>query len=103
MPKKSQIIVPPKNGWKQNTWYLVEVAFHQFNPIFGALFFSGFLNNGIPSGYNEIAGLEDKNDINDVVYMRAIKELISVKEMNESDNIGKTLGSNLYNINNNSL
>ena len=41
----SRLVLPPKQGWKANTLYLVQVAIHQHNPIHEAIFFSGWLDD----------------------------------------------------------
>ena len=33
----SRLVLPPKQGWKANTLYLVQVAIHQHNPIHEAV------------------------------------------------------------------
>lgn len=82
---KKQYIYPLQKGWKENTWYIVEIAFSKFNPVFKALFYSGFLNEGTftPGGYNRLVGstLAGKETIKDVYYMKVLKELISDKDM----------------------
>lgn len=89
---KTRIIIPPIGGWKERTWYVVEVSFNPHNPTFGALFFTGFLNgpNGGPGGYNEIAGLEDKTDIGSVHYLRALRELTNQGELDDVPQSGVT-------------
>ena len=95
MKDNKQYIYPLKKGWKERTWYLVEVAFSEHNPVFGALFYSGFLNGGEfdyktegyktqePGGYNHFAGasLDGHETINDIYYMKVIKELINENEI----------------------
>lgn len=94
------LIIPPADGWEQNTWYIVEVAFHSCNPIFGAVFYSGFLNgeNNSPGNYNEIVGLEDKETISKVRFMRVLRKLTNSKELQSTPNNGKTLSMNRSNI-----
>ena len=69
-----QIIIPPKDGWKENVVYHVEAAFSECNPIWGYLFFSGYLTGPCktPGGYNEIYGTDNHATIDDVVYMRVL-------------------------------
>lgn len=79
--KVEREIIPPKNGWKQNTWYIVDISCRPGNPIHESLFYTGFLDNGKPSGYNGLVpangpDFEDKPlTINQVVYCKAKKEL----------------------------
>jgi hypothetical protein len=81
----------PLNGWKERTWYLVEVAFHPDNCIHRAMFFTGFLNgkdNG-PGGYNCLVSIggcyEDEQEIKDVFYLVVIKKLFSEEDLNSKD------------------
>lgn len=91
-PKPAPTIIPPIGGWKPRTWYVVEVAFNAWNPVFGAIFFTGFLDGrGQPGGYNEIAGLEDKQTIRDVVFLRALRELTNDVELHQTPNHFLTL------------
>ena len=46
-------ITPPAGGWKENTFYVVDVAFAANNPIHRSIFFTGFLDDGVPGGYNK--------------------------------------------------
>lgn len=51
----TQLVLPPKQGWKANTLYLVQVALHRHNPIHEAIFFSGRLDdNQQPFSYNPV-------------------------------------------------
>jgi hypothetical protein len=54
LPKRE--IIPPPDGWKERTYYVVDVAFGQHNPVHRAIFYTGFLNgpNGMPGGYESI-------------------------------------------------
>lgn len=93
---RAQHIIPPKGGWKERTWYHVEVAFTNTNPIHGALFYSGFLHDGNPAGYNTLVShsYDDetyafahsrkvyekvlfKREIHEVYFLRVLKELLS--------------------------
>lgn len=92
-PNKQQII-PPANGWKAQSLYLVEVAFNDANVIHTAIFYTGYLTDGKPSGYNELCLYDDKYTISDVVYLRALKFVIEQPRTHAktlSSNIGKTI------------
>ncbi len=90
MPPKEKIIIPPKDGWRENCYYIVEAAFSPTNPTHRYIFFTGFLNGGgsmteagnDPGGYNEIGFIEDgcTNAYRKVHYMKAI-ELIAVDHL----------------------
>lgn len=56
--------VPPKEGWKENTYYVCDVAFSSSNVIHNAIFYTGFIceSSGEPLGYNGFvhgSGYED--------------------------------------------
>lgn len=71
----------PDGGWEPQTWYLVEVAFSNNNPIHRQLFFSGFISNGEPCGYNMFAITGDELiEYSDAVYLRVVERLFSNKE-----------------------
>ena len=74
---KIQVVIPPEEGWKAHTLYLVEASFGKTNPISLYYFHSGFLNGPkkTPGGYNEIFGTENFSCISDVVYLKVIKRL----------------------------
>lgn len=79
-----QTIHPPKDGWKQETFYIVEVAFSDVNVVHKAIFYTGFLNgkdNG-PGGYNYLTcpSYENNYDISDVFYIKAVEELFEGKD-----------------------
>jgi hypothetical protein len=80
-------IIPPRNGWKACSWYLVDVSYNDGNPIHRQLFYTGFLNGNEkgtkPGGYNFITAQGDSDyghKINDIYYMRAIRLLVNEKE-----------------------
>lgn len=73
-------IIPPENGWEERTWYLVDVSYKSGNPVHKSLLYTGFLNDGNPSGYNclvPINGTADHahTEIHQVRYIKAIKVL----------------------------
>lgn len=70
-------VFPPKGGWKENTMYIVDVAFTQSNVIHQSYFFSGFLSDGKPSGYNQIINptYEEPESMKSTYYMKALFEL----------------------------
>lgn len=72
----------PKQGWEDQTWYILEVAFSNNNPIYRAVFYSGFISKSVPCGYNKIVCTEDKLTYHDTVYLKVIEKLFSSKEKN---------------------
>lgn len=89
---RTQLIIPPANGWKAESLYLVEVSFSKSNVIHNAVFYTGFLEKGQPAGYNELCLYEDKQDIGDVIFMRAVKFLYKLGRRS-TKNTGKTISS----------
>ena len=75
MKDKKQIIMPPEDGWEHSTYYVVEIAMNKNNPIFKEIFYTGFLSDGKPSGYNMIQGIQE--EIKHVYYMKAIRKIDS--------------------------
>ena len=76
---KKQIIIPPKNGWKEQTYYVIEVAYGTNNMIHTAILAVGFINdNDTFGGYTYIFGRtydpEIKN-VNEAYYMKALHEI----------------------------
>jgi hypothetical protein len=80
LSKKHPMKLAPDNGWEERTWYLVEVAFSNNNPVHRSLFFTGFLTDGKPCGYNEFARTEDKLEYHESVYLYPVERLFSEKE-----------------------
>lgn len=83
--KNKQEIIPPEGGWKERTWYLVDVSFSFGNPIHQSLFYTGFLDKeGYPCGYNGFVPLNGPGGevvgINSARYCRAIHAIFESKE-----------------------
>ena len=74
--KKGTKIAPDK-GWESNTYYIVEVAFSACNVVFRVIFYSGFVSDGKPCGYNGLLStkLNDKPEINELYYLKALEKL----------------------------
>jgi hypothetical protein len=85
---QGQTIIPPKDGWKESTWYLVNVSYNKGNPKHKSLFYSGFLTgkDRQPGGYNGLVPLngpdydEPPTEIHKVKYLRVIGEIIMPTE-----------------------
>jgi hypothetical protein len=73
----TRTIIPPKEGWKPESYYVVEVAFFAYNPIHRAIYYSGFLMHDNPCGYNQLWNpcYEGKYEIADIFYLRVIEKL----------------------------
>ena len=74
--KKNTIIVPAE-GWKDNTYYEVEVAFNSVNSIHKSLFYSGFVRDGKPCGYNCLFNptYDGHHQMSDAYYMKVLRTL----------------------------
>ncbi len=74
--KKKKEIIPPKDGWKESTHYIVDVSYSSGNPVHRSIFYTGFLQDGRPCGYNVIFNpTSDLSHIGEVHYMKAIREI----------------------------
>ena len=55
---KTRTVIPPETGWKEHTYYQVEVAWSSSNPVHQAILGVGFLGanspDGQPGNYSEI-------------------------------------------------
>ena len=73
---RERTIMPPLDGWEAQTYYVVAVAFNSNNIIHKAIFYTGFLHEGNPAGYNNF-GVFNRDDslfdISDAYYLRAIR------------------------------
>ena len=70
-------VIPPVNGWKDETYYIVKVAFASGNIIHKVIFYSGFLQDGKPCGYNCLLSpkYNMKYKITDTYYLEVVEEL----------------------------
>jgi hypothetical protein len=70
-------VIGLKNGWKENTYYVVKVAFSGNNIIHKALFYCGFLRNNKPGNFSKItkAGYGNDYHIDDAYYIEAVEEI----------------------------
>lgn len=72
-----QRISPPVGGWKEKTYYAVDVAFSKNNVIHRLVFYTGFLSDeGRPNGYNRFFTFgNDKLEYIDAYFLHAVREL----------------------------
>ena len=77
--------------WKERTWYLVDVSYSEFNPIHRALFFTGFLHDGKPGGYNMITSscYARPFSYREAYYLKVIREIVSSEEFKSSGELPK--------------
>jgi hypothetical protein len=75
MLAEKRSIIPPIDGWKRDSYYIVDVSFCKANPIHRKIFYVGFVDsNGNPSSYNMFFS-QDRLTIKDVFYLKVIKEI----------------------------
>jgi hypothetical protein len=53
LPPSAKTVIPPPNGWEDQTYYVVEVAHRTTNPIHRAILYVGFIPN---KPHNPLAG-----------------------------------------------
>ncbi len=77
-------ILPPEGGWKERTYYVVDVAYQPTNIIHKSIFYTGFLNGqkSTPGGYNQIWNptSDEKTTYLDAYYLKFISEIPDMKE-----------------------
>lgn len=87
-------VIPPEEGWKENTYYIVDVAFNRHNPVHKAIFFTGFLNgrDGGPGGYNQLfnPSWEGHQELGDMYYVKAVELLENVTQHMEPEDVEET-------------
>lgn len=66
--------------FENSTYYLVECSMGDSNPVFEAVFFSGFVDNeNIPNGYNSAICNGDKfAEYSQLHYLKIIKKLVTL-------------------------
>lgn len=86
LPPKDKTIIPPTTGWKERTYYTVEVSFSPHNLIHRSVLFVGFIpehnKEPLSGGYTKImnGAYEYHQSIRDVHYLKVISE---IKELSE--------------------
>ena len=72
-------IKQPEGGWKKRTYYKVLVKLSKSNVEHTSIFFSGYLHNGKPSGYNKLfnPSYDRHYEFCDIYAMRVQQELFT--------------------------
>ena len=85
---KFKHMVPPKGGWKADSWYIVEVCFDSGNPIHTSMFYTGRIDEkGMPSHGNAIyhtapgSTYEEAQGFHQAYYIKALKLVASPSDM----------------------
>lgn len=92
--KNGAHIFMPAEGWKPQTWYLVEKSMSSGNPVHSGLFFSGFLDkDGKPSGYNGCictnTAPSESGDSSEIMEHHYLKPLVELFSSDEADNLAR--------------
>ncbi len=76
-PPLERTIIPPVDGWKAQTYYIVEAAFSTSNPVHDYVFFTGFLNakESTPGAYNHFEYTDEYLEFHHAHYLKAKEEL----------------------------
>ena len=81
VPKKE--IVTPEGGWKEHTYYVVQVSYSSTNPVHTAILGVGFLQeNGYPGSDSEIwnNSYEGVKAFRSAWYVEVVKVIGRIKE-----------------------
>lgn len=72
LERTNQIIYPPIDGWRNKTYYVVEISMSLNNPIHQDIFYSGFINHeSMPAAYNAL--MNANVSIESVQYLKVIR------------------------------
>ena len=75
---KKGTYIGPDEGWEAQTYYVVEAAFSSGNTIKKYVFYSGFISDGLPGGYNCLFSHYSDNDkpkLTDMHCLWAVKRI----------------------------
>ena len=90
-PKHVDLTHIAGGAWAAHTVYLVDVAFRAGNPIFRALFFTGFLNeDGTPGNYNQFYGVGEAGDVNrylDCYYLKPLYAAVAAADLETKESV----------------
>lgn len=91
MPPKERTILEPEGsftragGWKEQTYYVVDVAFKASNPVHRRILYVGFLNGAkgrpLSGGYTCLLRA-DGDDQDDPEKLHYLKPICEIPEMN---------------------
>lgn len=82
--KEKPEVIPPENGWKNHTYYLVEVSYSSTNPTHLAILGVGFVGinapPGTPGNYSEFwnNSYDRPHRFSEAYYIRALQELVTL-------------------------
>lgn len=93
MPPKQRTILEPEGsfttagGWKQLTYYVVDVAFSANNPVHRRILYVGFLNGSkgpLSGGYTCLMRDATGEDTSDLQKLHYLKPICEISEMGET-------------------
>ena len=80
------LIEPPEGGWKEKTWYLVDVAFRPSNPVHRAVLAVGFMHDDGPGAYTFLynPSYDMPERFEHIYYLRVVREILGPDGMESS-------------------
>lgn len=76
----------PEGGWKERTYYVVDVTFHATNPVHRAILYTGFWDKrrNCPGGYSSLfQGTYEggKAYVGDLYTVKVISEITDMRDL----------------------
>lgn len=102
LPPAERTILPPPGGWEEESYYVVAVSVNSNNPVFTAIFYTGYLNeNGTPGNYNGLTSTPNELiPLRKCHYLRVLKKLGSRSAFDDlATPLPFPAGSRLVNLN----
>lgn len=76
--KRGTVLFPEgMKGWEPCTYYVVDASFASNNPAHRYIFYSGYLTNGVPCGYNGFAEFgrgEQGKEIQEAYFINVVRK-----------------------------
>ena len=82
--EKLKGITPPEGGWKDSTWYLVNVKMNSSHPPQQHWYYTGFEKKGYSGGFPTNYAPDEISSLHEDYYLRGIRE-ISVEEISHDN------------------
>lgn len=90
---KTYYHIPPEEGWKEHSYYVVKISMYKNNPTHSAILYTGFLDliTGIPLGNSGIFSPLMKSELIPITHFEYIKAIRKIdmtvpKKCNKSQN-----------------
>ena len=85
MPPEKHEIIPPEGGWKERTYYVVDISVNKNNPVHRAILYVGFLGkqNPLAGGYTGLMRSPDDDHypVTTLYFIRAVCEIPEMREL----------------------